>query len=155
MKNDSSKAHLAAMACVLMAVVLGLAAILSAQTTPSPRNLATGLPGGIVFVIAPNGQATFARLDSTLELAAAPDGSMVLRATAAPAPVDRVAVFKPTATGASITLPSAPQGNSLQIAFNGFVLSETEDYTRAGAVVTFRPFWTAQPGDTIQARYRE
>lgn len=140
----------AALATVAVAIAL------YAQTTPAPRNLAPVFPGATVSVIAPDGRVAYARLDSSLQLVAdaANGNQLTLRATA-PALVDRVIVFKPTVAGTTVTLPTAPVGNSLEISSNGWNLSAPDDYALAGLVVTFVPKWAPQPGDTINVRYRE
>jgi len=78
----------------------------------------------------------------------------VLRA-APPAIAERVLIFKPTAAGSTITLPGDPQGNSLDVACNGLTLSEGEDYTRSGRVLTFVEAHAPQPGYIFRIRYRE
>lgn len=130
--------------------------LLEGQTLIAPRNLANPITGGIVYVIGPDGRTAFARLDASLQLTADASGFLTLKAAAATVS-DRVVVFKPTTAGTTITLPSAPQGNSLQIASNGFVLTPTEDYNQTpnGLLITFVPRWVPQPGDIVQARYRE
>ena len=140
-------------AAIVAGFIIG-AQLADGQTSPTPRNFAATIPGGIVYVIAPDGHTAFARLDSSLELTGDAAGFLVLRATA-PALAERVIVFKPTAAGATLTLPSDPQGNSLQVAANGFVLSEPDDFARAGRVLTFVPRWAPIPGDLFQVRYRE
>ncbi|MBK8200713.1 MAG: hypothetical protein IPK75_20440 [Acidobacteria bacterium] len=114
----------AALATVAVAIAL------YAQTTPAPRNLAPVFPGATVSVIAPDGRVAYARLDSSLQLVAdaANGNQLTLRATA-PALVDRVIVFKPTVAGTTVTLPTAPVGNSLEISSNGWNLSAPDDYS--------------------------
>jgi len=135
-------------------LITAVAAILEAQTTLAPRNLAPTIPGGIVFVIAPDGRTAFARLDSSIELTADAAGFLVLRAVGGTIS-DRVIVFKPTVAQTTLTLPSDPQGNSVQVACNGSVLSEPDDYARAARVLTFVPKWAPSPGDLCNVRYRE
>lgn len=131
----------------------------AAQTTITPANLGPLTPGGVVAVITSNGKFAFARIDATLELVTGNDGSLTLRAVPPATPPviqERLIVFKAAAPApATITLPSAPQGQSLMIARNGQVLSPAEDYTLAGLVVSFVAQHRPAVGDIYQIRYRE
>jgi hypothetical protein len=119
------------------------------------RNLAPLIPGGIVPVIAPDGKLAYAQIDAaSLSLTAGPSGFLLLRANPG-AITDRIVVFKPTVASNTLTLPSDPQGNSLEVTSNGWDLTEPDDYTRAARVLTFVPKWAPTPGDLIKARYRE
>lgn len=138
---------------------LALAAAAAGQTTIAPTNLGPLANGGVVAVITPTGKFAFARIDATLELVAANDGSLTLRAVPSAMPPviqERLIVFKPAAPApTTITLPSAPLGQSLMIARNGQILSPTEDYTIAGLVVSFVAQHRPAVGDIYQIRYRE
>jgi hypothetical protein len=126
--------------------------ILEGQTSTAPRNLAPGIPGGTLFVIAPDGRIAQARLDPSIELTADLQGFLTLRATAQI--TERVSIFKPTAATSTITLPSDPRG-PLDVSVNGFMLADPDDYSRAARVVTFVPRWAPVAGDLVRVRYRE
>jgi len=130
-----------------------------AQTQTQPSNLGPVPQGARIAIVDANGRFAFAQLDASLEIVAANNGGLYTIRAVVPASAsisERVLTVKPTdPTQITITLPSAPQGQSLLIARNGMILSSGEDYTVAGTVVSFVAQHRPSPGQVFHIRYRE
>ncbi len=109
----------------------------------------------VAVIVNPDGSIVLATLDSATLTIDTSSGKPVLKGTPAPTlPPRQVEVATLTATAPSYTLRQTPTlPNELDVAVNGLLLSPGDDYTLAGAVIT----WTGTvpgPGDKVRAAYR-
>jgi hypothetical protein len=131
-----------------------LAALAFGQTSPTPQNLTTVPAGAVLFGIGPDGKLAAIKIDASLKLTLDAGGALTLSAVVPAATSRRVTLFEPTVAGNTVTLPSDPKG-PIDVSCNGFMLSESKDYTVAGRVLTFVARWAPRPGDLFRLAYAE
>lgn len=136
-------------------LLLSLGGYLAAQTRTTTTQLTPGepaIPGGKVYVLAPDGSLKAATL-SGLTLACDASGCTLSVAVPQLPALKSLKVRVPTATMASYTLVPSPVGE-IEVIRNGITLTEGEDYDVSGAVVTFKPGEQPRQNDLVRFKYR-
>jgi len=113
-------------------------------------------PGGLAMVVLPDGRLSVAALDGIVIDVSGPVPVLRVLPQAVTPPIrERSVVTKPTATLPTITIPDATViVASVVVCRNGLELSEGEDYTLAGPVITFIAGAEPLGGDVVKLRYR-
>lgn len=113
-------------------------------------------PGGLAMVVLPDGRLSVAALDGmVIDTSGAVPVLRVLPQPTTPPIREKAIVTKPTAPLLTLAIPDATVIlASVVVCRNGMELSEGEDYTVSGPVITFVAVAVPLAGDVVKLRYR-